>query len=729
VIRARSTGRLAFLFAAIAAFTLATLLVRMRYVLESVRETDHVRTLLDSAAGAVEAELEAGEQAMLAPPACGRSTKAAAARSPCAWRAWRLDAAGYGDVGGGTPPIPESTLRRALASRLGSADRILLLGPFATDTATNAVVVARRIPGAAGAPQWMGAWRLIDAIAARGPIADVIRQGYRVQLYDATQGTALYQSDDGDLRAAVTLPVHFGGSTLQLRAAPRASGATLTRVLGSSLSLLLAVVLWLSYELHRNLALRRSAIEIETAEQRRKAVTAEYGKALETLAAVESRLELVTLYDSVTGLPNRSALVRRIDSTLESMRQSQLGTVAVLAIGFDHMPEIARSFGAEFASRVLVIAAERLEFVLPSKDLLFRTGDFQLGVVLPGADAGQAEGMAQRIAAEVESPIALGSHTFLLFPRIGITDTASGYDFAETLLDHAHAALDTVPRETPKPWRRFDSAASTEAISRLQLEADLERAFADNEFVLEYEPFIAAANQEVAGFEALIRWHHPTEGVVPPGRFLPVVLQSRLSHRLNAWVMREAARQASLWRRAGYHDLFINFNLTAEAFLRPELADEVAALLTEFALPGSQLVIELTEATLVQDLRGASRALQRLAELGVHAWLDDFGTGYSSLSHLRSLPLKGVKIDRSFIERIEIDSRDFGFLKALIDLMSYLGMQSIVEGIETFAQYELVALTTCDLYQGYHFARSMPAEAAERWMRDRTAPARRGATG
>jgi diguanylate cyclase len=404
------------------------------------------------------------------------------------------------------------------------------------------------------------------------------------------------------------------------------------------------------------------------------------------------------------------------------MRQSQQRTLAVMAIGFDHLPEIARSFGAEFSSRVLVIAAERLEFILPSKDLLFRTRDFQLAVVLPDADAAQAEKMAERIAAEVESPIALGSHTFLLLPRIGIAETVSGYDYAETLLDHAHAALDAVPRDSPQSWRRFDAATSAESVGRLQLEADLERALEENQFVLEYEPFIAAANQEVAGFEALIRWYHPTEGRIPPGRFLPIALQSRLSHRLNAWVMREAARQASLWRRAGHHDLFVNFNLTAEAFLRPQLPDEIAALLTEFALPGNQLVIELTEATLVQDLGGTARTLQRLAELGVNAWLDDFGTGYSSLSHLRTLPLKGVKIDRSFIERIEIESRDFGFLKALIDLVSYLGMQSIAEGIETFAQYELIALTTCDLYQGHHFARSMPAEVAERWMNDRAVP-------
>ncbi|HEX5461158.1 MAG TPA: EAL domain-containing protein [Steroidobacteraceae bacterium] len=725
--RASASSRLSFVLAAIVAVALTTLLLRMRYELETVRQTERTRLLLESAATALETDLQAGEQATLAPQTCGSATRSARI-APCGWRVWRLDSAGYHDARGGTPPIPESAVRHALASQSGAVGRIVLLGPFTTDAATNALMVARRVASGSRPLQWVGAWRLVNDLVARAPIAAVIRKGYRLQLYDAARASALYQSDAGELSAVVTVPVHFGASSLQLRAAPRAAGSILSRVVSSSLLLLLALVLWLSHELRRDAAVRRSAADLQAADDRHRALTGQYGKALETVASLESRLQLVTLYDAVTGLPNRSALVRRLEAMLDSMRQSRQGTLAVVAIGFDHMPEIAHSFGAEFAARVLVIAAERLEFILPAKDLLFRTGDFQLTLALPDADAAQAEAMAQRIAVEVESPIALGSHTFLLLPRIGIAESASGYEYAEALLDHAHAAVDSVPRESPQPWRRFDSATSKESVGRLQLEADLERALAENQFALEYEPFIAAADQEVAGFEALIRWHHPAEGSISPARFLPVVLSSRLAHRFNAWVMREAARQASLWRQAGHQELFVNFNLTAEAFLRPELVDEVAALLAELALPGKQLVIELTEATLVQDLRGTMRTLQRLAELGVHAWLDDFGTGYSSLSYLRTLPLKGVKIDRSFIERIEIDSRDFGFLKALIDLVSYLGLQSIVEGIETFAQYELIALTTCDLYQGYHFAHSMPAAAAERWMSERSVPARRGAT-
>jgi EAL domain-containing protein (putative c-di-GMP-specific phosphodiesterase class I)/GGDEF domain-containing protein len=391
------------------------------------------------------------------------------------------------------------------------------------------------------------------------------------------------------------------------------------------------------------------------------------------------------------------------------MRHSSTGRLGVLAIGFEQLPQITSSFGAEFASRVLVVAAERVEFVLPSKDLLYRIGDSQLAVVVPSNESLNASKLADLIIKEIEAPIAMDSHTFMLHP-------SSGYEYVEALLDHANTALSAVPRDTPTRYCVFDSATAKESVSRLQLEVDLNRAFDERQFVLEYEPIVMPVTNAVAGFEALIRWDHPTEGRIYPSRFVEIAVQAGMSNRLNHWVMRETARQASLWYRAGYRDIFVNFNLSAEAFLKNNLEHELGEILAEFELPGHYLAVELTESTLIQDLRSAARTLQRLNELGIRAWLDDFGTGYSSLSYLRQLPLKGVKIDRSFVERTVQDSRDFGFVKSLIDLISYLGMQSIAEGIETQGQYELLSMTTCDLYQGYHFARSMTAEAAERWM-------------
>jgi diguanylate cyclase (GGDEF)-like protein len=685
---------------------LAVAMVRTRFQLETARERLHLETLVTAVSREVGAELELGEGAL-----------AVAASQPRGhWHPWRLGPSGYRNIQGGVPPIAESTLRRSLQTRDSAGGAIVLLGPFATEQGSNAIVLAIPDRESAGAG-WRGTWEFVDALMSQPQMTQMVKEGYRLQLFDVSGGAALYQTDGAHLDTAVVMPLRAGRSRLELRAARRA-GTGLTRLMTPALLVTLALVLWISWEVRRGQGLGVAQDALAEAQRRRRDLNVQYGKTLERMTVLESRLQIESQFDSFTGLGNRSSLLRRIEAILDSMRQSREGTLSVMAIGFDRIDHITNSFGAQLASRVVVVAAERVQSVLPAKDLLYRTGDFQLAVPLADADSKHREAQAQAVIGAIQAPIVLDSHTFLLHPSVGITVTTSGYELAETLLDHANAALGAVARDAPVRFCLFDSATAKESISRMQLEADLDRAFEENQFILEYEPFVIPVARTVAGFEALIRWNHPTEGLLYPGRFVPIALQAGMSHRLNSWVMREAARQMAQWRRAGHEDLFVNFNLSAEAFLRPQLVEEVAAVLQEFDLPGRQLVVELTESTLVQDIQGAARTLQRLADMEVGAWLDDFGTGYSSLNHLRSLPLKGVKIDRSFVERIDVDARDFGFLKALIDLVTYLGMQSIVEGIETPSQYELVSLTACDLYQGYYFSRGLSAAAAERWMKE-----------
>ncbi len=693
---------LPFILGASIAVTLAILLVRVRYELEVSRAAERLRSSLEIAASEVTADLERAERAPTT--------------SAGHWHAWHLSVAGTQVLESRTAPFTERTLRRALGSRAVSGE--VLLGPLATEQGGSGLVLAIGESPAPGIHRWRGVWAPVDEVMSQPAVTALVREDYRLQLYDTAEAAAVYQSDSGHLDASVSVPLRFATSRLELRAAPRSGWSVPLRVLSPSLVVCLAVVLWLSWELRRGQALRSATQDLAEAETRRKEINLLYGKALQSLADMESRLQLVSSYDSATGLGNRSSLVRRIEASLAAMRESRQGALCVMAIGFDHDHHITSSFGSGFASRLLVIAAERAQSALPSKDLLFRTGD-HLAVALPDTESERGESLAARVIGLIESPITLDSHTIMLRPSIGIAATRSGYEQAETLLDHANAALRAVTRDAPQRYCLFDSAAARESVSRLQLEVDLDRAFEEGQFVMEYEPFVIPVGHGVAGFEALIRWDHPTEGRLPPGRFVPIALQAGMSHRLNQWVLREAARQAAAWRRAGHTDLFVNFNLSAEAFLRPHLVEEIEAVLREFDLPGERLIVELTESTLVQDLRGAARTLERLSDLGVGAWLDDFGTGYSSLNHLRALPLKGVKIDRSFIERIDLDSRDFGFLKALIDLISYLGMQSIVEGVETTSHYELLSLTACDLYQGYYFARSMSARDAVDWMQAR----------
>ena len=717
---ARYRRFLPFVLGALMMLTLTVVLMRYRYEVEMDRETTRAHALLDQLGDALGAELNRGADALNASVLLsGDPARLRTLPKPHGWHGWRTAARGgiENEPGGPAPLIAAQTLERDLADRApAGGGGLILLGPYAAESGDNALAIAAPVQSADGSRGWSGESILLSDLLPAALTADFVKQGLRLQLLNAATGAALYQTEDGMIDSPDRVVVRVSSIRLQLSAAPRNGWHLPLRAWASLLFLLLAVLAWLSYELRRGREIRDAAEVLDESEARRRAVNLLYGKAIENVAALEARLQVVSMHDTVTGLANRASLLRRIEVDLDSMRQSSSGTLGILAIGFDQLTQITNSFGAEFASRVLVVAAERVEFVLPSRNLLYRIGDFHLAVVLPSGENVNSVKLAETIIREIEAPIAMDSHTFMLHPSIGIAETSSGYQYVEALLDHATTALSAVSREASTRYCVFDSATAKESVSRLQLEVDLNRAFDDHQFVLEYEPIVMPVTNAVAGFEALIRWNHPTEGRIPPGKFVEIAVQAGLSHRLNHWVMREAARQAAVWHRAGYRDLFVNFNLSAEAFLKNNLEIELGEILAEFELPGHCLCVELTESTLIQDLRAAARTLQRLNELGVRAWLDDFGTGYSSLSYLRELPLKGVKIDRSFVERTVLDSRDFGFVKSLIDLISYLGMQSIAEGIETQGQYELLSMTTCDLYQGYHFARSMAPEAAERWM-------------
>ena len=695
-------------------------LVRSQYELRLQTSRAQVRDALDSVADRVSAVLDRGVAELQTP--LGATDTVGPARGHAGrgvWRPWTLDgnvvlyAAGSSDL-----QVAAGTLQRALDKRASSAQSPLLLGPFATASGANALVIATRVATTRSPTQWRGVTALVEDVIPVSSVRQFASRGNRLQVIDSGSASAIFQTEEGDVPSPVVRSIPFAQTRWELRAAPHAGWSAPIAHLSGSVFVILAVLTWLSFEVRRDKLLNSLGHELALAEDRRKKVNALYGQSLQSLAEIEGRLNIASMYDSVTGLANRGSLLRRIDAALDTLRQYGSGNVGLLSVGFEQFRYISNTFGAEFASRLLVIAAERLEFVLPSKDLLFRTGDYQLAIVLPASDGPDCEALARKVIAELDSPIALDNHTFLLRPSVGIVGVQSGYEYAESLLDQSNTALSLVQRDSASRICFFDSSTVKDSVTRLQLEADLGQAFAESQFELEYQPVVGTASRQLVGFEALIRWNHPTEGRIPPSRFVPIAEQAGMAGRLNQWAMRDAARQAALWRQLGHSAFYINVNLTAGAFQSPHLIDEVSQLLAEFELDGRFLQVELTESALIEDLRAAARTVQKLSELGVRAWLDDFGTGYSSLSYLRTLPLKGVKIDRSFIERIVEDSRDFGLVRSLIDLIHYLGMDTVVEGIETEEQHALLRSTACTYCQGYFFSRSLPAQQAEAWLQN-----------
>jgi diguanylate cyclase (GGDEF)-like protein len=653
----------------------------------------------------------------LAPRASGQlspvtATTGATAAAP-AWRLWRFADGRLSFTAKRSDGISERALIAELSKTPATPGVPALLGPFAGAAGADIVVVAVPLATESDAAQWVGASiQVVELVKACG-ILPLLRSGYRIEIADLGSQTAIYSSDYGKLSEAVTADVRLASAGWRVSLGSRSGWGVPLRTYPAAVLAVILALAWMIYDARRENAIASAEAERHLSEERRIELNQLYGAAVDQLVVAESRLSLLGSRDATTGLANRTTFLAAVAKTLEGIREQGTGRLCLFAIGFDRFDEIAHTFGREIWSRVVVLAAERVEESAPAASWIGRIGDAELA--LGATDTADPNGLAARILAALESPLPLDDQTFLLRPYVGLVDVTSAYESAETLLEQATAALVDAKREALSSYRVFDASRFDEGVQRVQLEVDLDTALKTDRLALFYEPIVEAVNDRVVGFEALLRWKHPTEGFIPPSRFLPIAIEAGFADRLDDWVMRHVAMQAASWDRAGYA-FFIHFNLTADAFRRPSLPETVGGLLAEFHLSGARLCVELTESALIADLRGVARQLERIRQLGVDTWLDDFGTGYSALSYLRTLPLKGIKLDRSFLARVAVDSKDFGFLKSLLDLLTYLGLESIVEGVETRDQQELLALTNCHLLQGYLYSHAVPAVDAEKML-------------
>jgi len=471
-------------------------------------------------------------------------------------------------------------------------------------------------------------------------------------------------------------------------------------------------------ELVRLLDPRRSErSEVEQLNQRLERGTRQLKLAREEVATLRARIAASGLSEPITGLPNRSACLDAIDRTLKLLRHHPGHHMAVFSVGFERLQRVADVFGYPVLDRLLLEAARRIELVLGPSDTLFRTGETRLALIF--ADVGEdarAVALANSLADTLRQACQVDGGRFYLDPHIGIACVAGGYECADQILSRAVLAMYRAKDSAQHGVALFQERTADDVQRRLLLEAEVRRALELDEFTLWYQPVFDTYSNSVAGFEALLRWNHPRDGLREPSSFLPVAHEIGLMSEITRWVLRQSAAQAAAWTRKGQRDLFISANLTAESFAEPNLVGEISDLLMEFELPANKLKLEIVESTVVANVSRTARLITTLKELGVPVWLDDFGTGYSSLSYLRALAFQGEKLDASFVARMVVDSRDFGLVKSIIDLLQYLQMSCVAEGVETRDQRELLALAGCELCQGYVFAHPMPAAEAERLL-------------
>ncbi|HEV3471326.1 MAG TPA: EAL domain-containing protein [Pyrinomonadaceae bacterium] len=449
----------------------------------------------------------------------------------------------------------------------------------------------------------------------------------------------------------------------------------------------------------------------------------------------EEQLHHAAYHDSLTGLANRTLFAEHLRLAVERARRHDEHLFAVLFMDLDRFKNVNDSLGHAHGDRLLLTVAARLKDCVRPEDTVARFGGDEFAILLNGIrHATDAVRAAERIQEEIGLPFALGHHEIFTSASVGITLSALGYAEADEMLRDADTAMYRAKSRGKGRYEVFDKVMHARAVTTLRLENELRRAVEDGEFRLHYQPIVKTETGRVAGFEALIRWEHPERGLVPPGEFIPAAEETDLIIPMGEWVLGEACRQARAWQREfpSEEPLFISVNLSGKQFTQRDLVEVVERALRESGLEARCLKLEITETAVMENAEAATAMLRRLRDLGVQLGIDDFGTGYSSLSYLHRFPVNTLKVDRSFVGRMDEASEYREIVRTIVSLAHTLCMEVVAEGVETRSQCASLAALRCEYSQGYFFSKPLPAAAAAEYLmnnRQQDAPPEAEATG
>jgi diguanylate cyclase (GGDEF)-like protein len=437
-------------------------------------------------------------------------------------------------------------------------------------------------------------------------------------------------------------------------------------------------------------------------------------EATHELAAKQAENEHQALHDSLTGMPNRVLFQQRLAEAIDEAKRDT-SALAVMLIDLDHFKEINDTLGHHFGDMLLKEIGPRLSTVLRDQDLMARLGGDEFGIVLPDLPDDQiAVRIAQRLLEQLEHPVSVEGLALDVSGSIGIALFPQHSSDAETLLRRSDVAM-YAAKEAGAGYEVYDESMDEHSPHRLTLVSQVRPAIENGEFVMYYQPKVRLSDGRVAGAEALIRWEHPTRGLVPPDEFVPLVEKTVLLRPLTQFVLETVLSQWKAWAAEGYR-LPLAVNLSPRSLLDLDLPGQVADLLLAWDVPPEFLRLELTESFLMADSGRSLAVLEKLAHVGVGLSIDDFGTGYSSLSHLKRLPIQEIKIDRSFVMQMHSDANDFLIVRATVELGRNLGLRTVAEGVEDAATFDRLAEFGCDEAQGYYVSRPLPAEEFTRWL-------------
>ncbi|MDH3538751.1 MAG: EAL domain-containing protein [Acidimicrobiia bacterium] len=422
-----------------------------------------------------------------------------------------------------------------------------------------------------------------------------------------------------------------------------------------------------------------------------------------------AELEYRAQFDALTGLPNRVLFRDRLDQAIKRAHREG-GWASVLFVNLDNFSVVNDQLGHEVGDELLQRAAARIEETVRAADTVAHLGGDEFAIVVEGSDdASAAESVAQKAVSSLAEPYRLGGRDLHVSASIGVAIFPVDGDDADGLLRDSALAM-YAAKETGRNTFEFYTPELRERTSdRLALIGSLRTAIdTPSQLSLWYQPKVDLATGSLTGVEALVRWHHPEQGLIMPDRFISVAEETGLIIPLDRWVIGEAARQMRQWLDDGLDDFVMSVNVSSRQFHHGNLAGSVARALDESGIEPARFEIEVTEGTLIENIDVARVTLDALRDLGVRISIDDFGTGYSSLSYLKRLPIDVLKIDRSFISALPEDPEDAAISEAIVRLGHTLKMEIVAEGVETQAQFDFLRKLGCDTGQGYHIAAPLP---------------------
>ncbi len=445
-----------------------------------------------------------------------------------------------------------------------------------------------------------------------------------------------------------------------------------------------------------------------------------------------AKVRKLAFYDTLTGLPNRqSFLIQLAEAIREAENTDSL--VGVVYIDLDNFKLINDSLGHSVGDSLLKDIADRLSASVRRDDYiagtdnaralqLARLGGDEFTVLLRGLESiDQADAVSDRLAAVLKQPLKCNGHEFVVTPSVGIAVYPEDGSDLETLMKNADTALHHAKASGRDQVTRFSGTMSIRSLERLDIEDSLRRAIQNDDLELHFQPKMALGDQSVTSVEALVRWTHPERGPISPAKFIPIAEDTGLIIELGDWVLHQACKQLREWQSSPLNDIRIAINLSAKQFHMKDLASQIIRAIGQRGVSAGLLDLELTEGALMSDRDSTADILRQIKEAGLSIAVDDFGTGYSSLSYLTKFPIDALKIDRSFVFEIDKSEDSHSICKAIVALAHGLGMEVIAEGVENNEQLQLLRMMNCDVIQGFHFAKPMPASAVLEFIKQHRA--------